>query len=87
MSKINYDQEAKIMTIQVSGKKSVDSDVQDNIVVDYDRKGEITKIEIMNVGLNEFRKNKKKLESFLILGGHRSGAGGFTAPRSAGRNK
>ncbi len=75
MPKINYDQEAKIMTIKVSGRKSVDSDVQDNIVVDYDRKGEIVRIEIMNVGLNEFKKNEKNLRNFLIAGKHSLGTG------------
>lgn len=80
MPKINYDREAKIMIIQMSGKKSVDSDVQDNIVVDYDRKGEITRIEIMNIGLNEFKKSEKKLENLLIFGENRLGAGGFAAP-------
>jgi len=77
MPKINYDQEAKIMTIQVSGKKSVDSDVQDNIVVDYDKKGGIVRIEIMNISLNEFRKSERKLENFLIVGKNNPGIRGF----------
>jgi len=81
MPKINYDQEAKIMTIQVSGKKSVDSDVQDNIVVDYDKKGEIVRIEIMNISLNEFRKSEGKLENFLIVGKNKSSAGNFVISR------
>ena len=65
------------MTIKVSNRKSVDSDVQDNIVVDYDRKGEITRIEIMNVGLNEFKKSEKKFENLLIAGKNNPGIRGF----------
>lgn len=77
MPKINYDQEAKIMTIQIGGGKSIDSDIQDNVVVDYDRKGEITKIEIMNVGLNEFKKSERILENFLIVGKNKSNVRDF----------
>ena len=66
MPKINYDQEAGILTIKVSNKKSVDSDVQKNVVVDYDKDGNIVKIEIMSVDLNEFEKEKNYLENFLV---------------------
>ncbi len=66
MPKINYDQETGILTIKVSNKKSVDSDAQKNVVVDYDKDGNIARIEIMNVNLNEFEKEKTYLESFLV---------------------
>ena len=66
MPKINYDQETEILTIKVSNKKSVDSDVQKNVVVDYDKDGNIAKIEIMSVDLNEFEKEKSYLENFLV---------------------
>ena len=44
---------------RLSKKRSVDSDVKDNIVIDYDEKGEIVNIEIMKINLNEFAKAKK----------------------------
>jgi len=66
MPKIYYDKEAKIITIKISGKKSVDSDIQKNIVTDYDKDGNITKIEIMSVNLNEFERDKSYLENFLV---------------------
>jgi len=53
---IQYDQKVNILKIRLSNKKSVDSDVRDNIVVDYDKNSEIVNIEIMNVNLNEFSK-------------------------------
>lgn len=65
MPKIDYDQETNIMTIKISGKKSVDSDTQKNIVVDYDKDGNISKIEIMNIDLNEFEKKEMKLKSYV----------------------
>ncbi len=66
MPKISYDQEAKILTIKVSNKKSIDSDAQKNVVVDYDKDGNIAKIEIMSINLNEFEKEKSYLENFLV---------------------
>jgi len=66
MPKIYYDQETGILTIKISNKKSVDSDAQKNIVVDYDKDGNIVNIEIMSVDLNEFEKKKSFLENFLI---------------------
>ena len=66
MPKINYDQEAGILSIKISNKKSVDSDAQKNIVIDYDKDGDIAKIEIMSVDLNEFKKEKNYLRNFLV---------------------
>ncbi|MBW6441235.1 DUF2283 domain-containing protein [Patescibacteria group bacterium] len=66
MPKINYDQEAGILSIKISNKKSVDSDVQKNIVIDYDKDGDVAKIDIMNVNLNDFKKEKNCLESFFV---------------------
>ena len=34
---IKYDKEAKILSIRVSDKKSVDSDAKGNVVIDYDK--------------------------------------------------
>ena len=65
MPKIDYDQETNIMTIKISGKKSVDSDAQKNIVVDYDKDGNIAKIEIMNIDLSEFEKKEMKLKNYV----------------------
>ena len=67
MPKINYDQETEILTIKVSNKKSVDSDAQKNVVVDYDKDGDIAKIEIMSINLNEFEREKSYLENFLTV--------------------
>jgi len=53
---IKYNKNSKIISIRISRKKSVDSDVKGNIVVDYDENGEIVNIEIMKINLNEFAK-------------------------------
>lgn len=52
--KIHYDKKSNILSIRLSRKKSVDSDMKDNIVIDYDEKGEIVNIDIMEINLREF---------------------------------
>jgi len=53
---IKHDKNSNIVSIKVSAEKSVDSDVKDNIVVDYDKNGQIVNIDIMKVGIDEFKK-------------------------------
>jgi len=57
--KIHYDKKSNILSIRLSRKKSVDSDIKDNIVIDYDEKGEIVNIDIMKINLREFIGVKK----------------------------
>lgn len=61
--KINYDQKVNILNLRLSKKKSVDSDVQGNVVVDYDAKGNIVNIEIMDFSIEEFSKVKEFIHS------------------------
>lgn len=56
---IKYDPRSNIFSIRLSRKKSIDSDIKDNIVIDYDEKGEIVNIEIMKINFNEFIKSQK----------------------------
>jgi len=53
---IKYDSKVNILSIRFSQKKSVDSEVKDNVVIDYDEKGDIVNLEIMKVNLGEFSK-------------------------------
>ncbi len=54
--KVSYDSEAQILSICVSSKKSVDSDVYGNVVVDYGEDGQLVGVDIMNVSLSEFKR-------------------------------
>ena len=56
--KIKYDKKSNILSIRLSRKKSVDSDIKGNIVIDYDKNGEIVNIEIMKINFDEFKKAK-----------------------------
>ena len=42
-----FDQKSGVYYIQLSDKKVVDSDVKKNLVIDYDRDGEVVGIEIL----------------------------------------
>ncbi len=59
MPKIEYDPEVKILKIRIRGGKSVDSEIKDNIVLDYNKDGELVKLEIMEVNLDELAKGSK----------------------------
>jgi uncharacterized protein YuzE len=53
MPKIHYDPEVKILSIRFKEEKSVDSDVNDNVVLDYDKDGHIVNIDVMEVSLED----------------------------------
>lgn len=53
-SNIKYDKNSNILSIRLSKKKSVDSEIQGNVVIDFGEDGKIVNIEIMKINLNEF---------------------------------
>jgi len=65
MSCINYNPKAQILSIKISHKKSVDSDVENNVVVDYDETGRITNIDLMKVSINEFERARHYYEDLV----------------------
>ncbi|PJB99268.1 MAG: hypothetical protein CO077_02640 [Candidatus Nealsonbacteria bacterium CG_4_9_14_0_8_um_filter_35_12] len=56
---VKYNKNSNILSIKLSKKKSVDSEIKGNIVIDFDENGEIVNIEIMKINLNEFAKIQK----------------------------
>ena len=56
MSNIHYDSEVGILSIRISKKKSTDSDVFKNCVIDYDSNGHIVNIDIMDIDLEKILK-------------------------------
>ena len=65
MAKIQYNKESKIISIKISNKKSIDSDVQDNVVVDYDKNNNITNIDVIYIDFNEFKSKKLCFEEII----------------------
>lgn len=57
--KIHYDSESQVFSIQMSQKKSADSDIQGNLVVDYDSQGKIVRINIYQINFENFEQTLK----------------------------
>lgn len=51
---LQYHKKAKILSLRLSKKRSADSDVQGNVVVDYDVAGRVVNVDVMSVNLNNF---------------------------------
>ena len=54
MQKLEYDPEVKILKIRFQRGKSVDSDIIGNLVLDYNKKGDLVNVDIMDVNLEDF---------------------------------
>lgn len=63
--KISYDKESQVLSIEVQKAKSVDSDIQRNIVVDYDKKGQIVRINFYNFNFDTFRNGFRTIKAFV----------------------
>lgn len=61
---ISYDSGVKILRIKLKKGKTSDSDIKKNIVFDYDKKGNILNIDVMNFDLELIAKkqNSKHLK-------------------------
>ena len=64
--KISYDSETEILSIRLSSKKSVDSDIYGNVVVDYGPDGQMVNVDIMNISLSEFKREPAIRKMILI---------------------
>ena len=60
MAKIKYDSQVKILSIRLSDKKSVDSDIQDNVVLDYDENEQLVNIDVMEIDLELLKKSSSQ---------------------------
>ncbi len=62
--KIFYDKENKVLSFEIKEAKSVDSDIQGNFVIDYDKNGEIVRVNIYSFNFDNFKNNLKDLKNF-----------------------
>ena len=62
--KISYDKESQALSIEMSKAKSVDSDIKDNVVIDYDKKGKVVRVNFYEFNFNAFRNGQKALKKF-----------------------
>lgn len=54
MQKLEYDPEVKILKIRFQRGKSVDSDIIGNLVLDYNKNGDLLNVDVMDVNLEDF---------------------------------
>lgn len=62
--KISYDKESRVMSIELSKTRSVDSDIQGNTVIDYGKKGNIARINFYEFSFDDFKNSVKAVRSF-----------------------
>ena len=60
MVKITYNPEVDVLSIKIKKGAVVESDVQDNCVIDFDSTGNITNIDVFKVDLADLLKLDKK---------------------------
>ncbi|OGF51783.1 hypothetical protein A3I27_04380 [Candidatus Giovannonibacteria bacterium RIFCSPLOWO2_02_FULL_43_11b] len=62
--KIEYDKGSRVLSVEMGKVKSVDSDIQGNVVIDYDKNGDVARINLYDFSFADFRDNQKALKSF-----------------------
>lgn len=63
-AKISYDREARVLSIKVRDGKSADSDIHDNVVIDYDKNGRVVRVNFYDFSFATFQESKKELQTF-----------------------
>lgn len=56
MYKIKYDSHAKILKLRLKDTPSVDSEINGNVVLDYDSNGDLVNIDVMDFNLDDLAK-------------------------------
>lgn len=62
--KIQYDKNSQALSVVVRPGKSSDSDIQGNVVIDYDKFGKIVRVNFYGFNFDNFRNNLKALKNF-----------------------
>lgn len=63
-SKISYDKESEVLSIEVGKAKSVDSDISGNIVIDYDKNGKVARVSFCEFNFDGFRAGLRTIKDF-----------------------
>lgn len=62
--KISYDKESEMLSIEFKKAKSVDSDINEHAVIDYDKNGNIVRINLYHFNFSDFRNGLKAIKDF-----------------------
>ena len=66
--KISYDKRSRVLSIWLGKERSVDSDIQGNVALDYDKKGRVVRIDLYDFSFDAFRENRRALQEFTHHG-------------------
>lgn len=61
--KILYNKDSKVFSIEMKKIKSVDSDISNNVVIDYDKKGNVVRVNFYDFDFGAFKGNIKTLKT------------------------
>ena len=62
--KIVYDKKSNVLSVEVSKSKSSDSEIRGNVVLDYDKKGRIVRVNFYDFSFEDFRKHQRVFRNF-----------------------
>jgi len=62
---ILYDSESEVFSVEAQSGDSVDSEISDSIVIDYDKQGKVVRLNFYNFSLEDFSKNQKAMNDFI----------------------
>lgn len=62
--KISYDKESEVFSVEMKKAKSVDSDILGNVVIDYDKKGKVVRVNFYNFDFSAFKENLEVIKDF-----------------------
>jgi len=65
IAKISYDKKSRVLSIEVKKGRSSDSDIHGNVVIDYDKKGAVIRVNFYDFNFESFHKSRKSLNDFI----------------------
>lgn len=63
--KISYDKESRVFSVEIKKSKSVDSEICDNVIIDYDGKGKVVRVNFYDFNFSDFKNDLKKLKNVV----------------------
>ncbi len=62
--KISYNESSGVLSFEFKHRRSVDSEISGNVVLDYDEHGELVRLNVYQINFDTFREHRKILSNF-----------------------
>ena len=62
--KISYDKESEVLSMDFIKSKSSDSDINGNVVIDYDKSGKIVRLNVYGFSFDDFQEVRDDIKDF-----------------------